>query len=132
MKVRLSNVLSLAIPLVLLSLTVPNLVLSQESKTKGLPESSLAGTEEIEGSKDFKSENSVDEFISKMSPEQKVGQLLMVGILENEMTSNLKTRIQNIKPGFLILFRKNIISPLQTSNLIYDIQKILLNLQAYK
>jgi beta-N-acetylhexosaminidase len=65
----------------------------------------------------------VDEQVSKMTPEQKVGQLLMIGILESQMTSDLEKRIQNIKPGFLILFRKNIVTPLQTANLIYGIQQ---------
>jgi beta-N-acetylhexosaminidase len=122
MKVRLGNLLSLASALVLLSSTVPTLVLSQEDQTKDQQKYSIEGTEEVESSRASSSDSIVDELISKMSPEQKVGQLLMVGILENKMTPNLKDRIQNIKPGFLILFRKNILSPLQTSNLIYNIQ----------
>src|SRR3989344_2329854 len=65
----------------------------------------------------------VDEQISKMSPEQKIGQLLMIGILESKMTPSLQKRIEDIKPGFLILFRKNIVTPLQTANLIYNVQE---------
>ncbi len=64
----------------------------------------------------------VNEIIATMTPSQKVGQLLMLGILETEITPNLQKRISTIKPGFLILFRKNIITPVQTSKLLYGVQ----------
>jgi beta-N-acetylhexosaminidase len=66
----------------------------------------------------------VDELISQMSLEEKVGQLFMIGILESKMTHGLMSRVHKIRPGFLILFRKNIITPVQTSNLIYSLQNL--------
>ncbi len=64
----------------------------------------------------------VDDYIQKMSLEQKIGQLLMIGVLESELTTQLKHRLARTKPGFLILFRRNIRTPLQTANLLHDIQ----------
>lgn len=64
----------------------------------------------------------IESILSTMTPSQKVGQLLMIGILETEATPQLKKRIERVKPGFLILFRKNILTPIQTSKLLYGIQ----------
>lgn len=99
--------------LILLGISIPTSIFSQESTTNDQAISSQEVAIEV---------TPVDEQISKMTPEQKIGQLLMIGILESKMTSNLKSRIDAIKPGFLILFRKNIITPLQTAKLIHGIQ----------
>lgn len=70
------------------------------------------------------SEFDPDSFIENMTIEQKIGQLLMIGILESEITPNLQKRIKFIKPGFLILFRRNIKTPVQTATLLHEIQKV--------
>lgn len=101
-----------------LGLTIPTSTFSQETRTND--------QYRAESSQDAIA-SSVDDIISKMSPEQKIGQLFMIGILESRMTPNLKKRIHNIKPGFLILFRKNIITPIQTSSLIYNLQTLSLD-----
>lgn len=110
MKVRITFLQSLVIAMALLSSAIPTLALSQEDKTNGQNEI-------------ISLDDALDIQISKMTPEQKVGQLLMVGILESQMNQSLQKRIQLIKPGFLILFRKNIQTPMQTANLIYTLQE---------
>lgn len=110
--------------LIFSGLTIPTSAFSENDSTNDYTQG-ITDSEEIESSV-VETELATDEVekqISLMSAEQKIGQLLMIGILESEMTANLKQRIKNIKPGFLILFRKNIITPLQTANLIYGIQK---------
>jgi beta-N-acetylhexosaminidase len=64
----------------------------------------------------------IQSYIQQMSPEEKIGQLFMLGILDEKMSPQLSSKIQKIHPGFLILFRKNIKTPLQTAKLIYDLQ----------
>jgi beta-N-acetylhexosaminidase len=63
------------------------------------------------------------EFISKMTPQEKIGQILMLGILDRNISPALSYKIGQLHPGFLILFHKNIKTPLQTAQLIYDLQK---------
>ncbi|MES2768431.1 MAG: glycoside hydrolase family 3 N-terminal domain-containing protein [Bdellovibrionota bacterium] len=95
--------------------TTPTPALSLDTKTNDQSDVTIE-EESIEPRID------VGELIARMTAEQKIGQLMMIGILESQMTPNLQKRIQNIKPGFLILFRKNIITPLQTASLIYNVQ----------
>ncbi len=115
MKVSYVFLLSLAINLVLFITTMPTPALSLDTKTNDQSDVTIE-EESIEP------RINVDELIARMTAEQKIGQLMMIGILESQMTPNLQKRIQNIKPGFLILFRKNIITPLQTASLIYNVQ----------
>ncbi len=115
MKVSYVFLLSLAINLVLFLTTTPTPALSLDTKTNDQSDVTIE-EESIEPRID------VGELIARMTAEQKIGQLMMIGILESQMTPNLQKRIQNIKPGFLILFRKNIITPLQTASLIYNVQ----------
>lgn len=97
-------------------LTIPTSAFSNNNSTNDYVLETNESEESLPG-------DDLEKQISSLSAEQKIGQLLMIGILESEMTPNLRQRIKNIKPGFLILFRKNIITPLQTANLIYGIQK---------
>lgn len=76
----------------------PSLALSQENKTNVL------------NSRTFES----------LNDEERVGQLLMVGLQGKTLTPATKKWLEDIKPGFIILFKRNIESPQQTSRLIKD------------
>lgn len=65
--------------------------------------------------------------IKGMSPEQKAGQFLMLGISEDRMSPSLKKFLLRTQPGFIILFKRNIKTPRQTSELTYSIQNLLFN-----
>lgn len=65
---------------------------------------------------------SVSHLIKAMPIEEKIGQLLMVGFSDNTLTPSLKNHITFIKPGFLLLFKRNISTPSQTLKLIYGLE----------
>lgn len=66
----------------------------------------------------------LQQYLSGLSLEQKIGQLFMVGVLGDQISPQLASHIKKIRPGFLILFKKNIKTPLQTASFIYDLQNI--------
>lgn len=52
-----------------------------------------------------------------------IGQILMVGFNEAEATPDLIKHLKKIKPGAIILFRRNIQSPLQLESLLRTLKK---------
>jgi beta-N-acetylhexosaminidase len=68
-----------------------------------------------------RAENAVDQDLSQLSQEQKVGQLFMVGIQGTELTPEL---LQTIHPGGVILFARNIQDAGQLGKLIEDLQGV--------
>lgn len=52
-----------------------------------------------------------------------LGQLLMVGFSEAKVTPELLTHLKKIKPGAIILFRRNIQSPEQLKNLVQTLRR---------
>lgn len=63
-------------------------------------------------------DQSVDSIIKALSDEEKIGQLLMIGLQEQTFNKRTKSHVSEIKPGFIILFKKNISTPSQTLSLI--------------
>lgn len=62
--------------------------------------------------------------LERLSLEQKVGQLFMVGFEGTKMTPSLKKVIQEIHPGGILLLRRNIESQDQLRRLIQDLQEV--------
>jgi beta-N-acetylhexosaminidase len=80
---------------------------------------------DISGNKNF---SNLDEYISNMTIEEKVGQLFVISIGRNDdgtsinMDDNLKKILNKYNPGGIILFSENLDNIDQTKNLIEDIQ----------
>jgi beta-N-acetylhexosaminidase len=68
-------------------------------------------------------EDKVTALIKKMTLEEKVGQLLMVGFYGNEEDKNIKSLIQNQKVGNVILFDRNMNDPSQVAGLTNQLQR---------
>jgi len=62
-------------------------------------------------------EDSVESHIKKMSLEQKVGQLFMVGLPQSVVDGRLRQFILKVKPGSFLLFKRNIKSFEQVKSL---------------
>jgi len=60
-----------------------------------------------------------------MNLEEKIGQRLMVGIRGTTLDTETKKLLQEIKPGSVILFRRNITSADQVKRLILDLKALL-------
>lgn len=58
-----------------------------------------------------------------LSLEEKVGQLLFVGFQGTEMSPALEKHFQTVRPGGILLFRRNIENPLQVTSLNFQLQK---------
>jgi len=73
--------------------------------------------------------NNVDELISKMTLEQKVGQLLVIGFMGPKLTPELREMIERYHVGSVILFslNQNIESPQQIAQLDHDLQTTAVN-----
>jgi beta-N-acetylhexosaminidase len=56
-----------------------------------------------------------------LSESQKAGQLLLVGIHGTELDSELRSRIQAVSPGGIILFTRNLVDAQQVSRLCRDL-----------
>lgn len=67
-------------------------------------------------------ENTVDELISNMTIEEKIGQLFIFGFKEQEFTPSLKHFLNTYKPGGLIFFSRNGKSPETVQKLIKDVK----------
>ncbi|MEN0058127.1 MAG: glycoside hydrolase family 3 protein [Bdellovibrio sp.] len=66
----------------------------------------------------------LDEKISKMSLEEKVGQLFIVGFPQKTITTDLESFIQRYKPGAFLLFKRNIQSAEQIRDLNTSLYRI--------
>ena len=73
--------------------------------------------------------NNVDELISKMTLEQKAGQLLVIGFMGPKLTPELREMIEQYHVGNVILFslNQNIESPQQIAQLNHDLQTTAIN-----
>lgn len=61
---------------------------------------------------------------AELTAEQKVGQLIMLGISGAEMDEAAKEILAYCQPGGIILFDRNLVTPLQVKNLIKDLNEI--------
>src|SRR5215469_6223294 len=62
----------------------------------------------------------------KSSPDlrEKIGQLLIIGFEEAEMSSQLEDRLRRLQPGGVILFARNVVSAQQTYALLQACRRI--------
>lgn len=65
-----------------------------------------------------------EEILANLSLKEKVGQLFIVGIDGKSITPEINELFQDIPPGGIILFSKNIESENQTKNLINELQNL--------
>lgn len=97
------------------NLFFPNLVLAQKTKT-GPNFAASSNTSSIRfpsppvGDPKFFFDNSVDQILSRMSVDEKVGQLLLVGFPQEKLDSKLSAHINRHKIGSFLIFKRNIIS----------------------
>jgi len=59
----------------------------------------------------------------KMELSEKIGRLFLIGIMGTELTDETKALIDRIKPGFIILFQRNIKTKKQLIRLVQDIKQ---------
>src|SRR5687767_6284443 len=64
----------------------------------------------------------VDAIVDRLTVEEKVGQLLLVGFGGTQMDPTIATFLDEMKPGGVALFSRNIDSPRQTVQLIRDVR----------
>jgi beta-N-acetylhexosaminidase len=64
----------------------------------------------------------VDAIVERLTVEEKVGQLLLVGFGGTQMDPTIATFLDDMKPGGVALFTRNIDSPRQTVQLIRDVR----------
>lgn len=64
----------------------------------------------------------VDAIVARMSPEEKVGQLLMLGFGGTKMDATIAAFLDDMRPGGVALFSRNIDTPEQTMRLIRDVR----------
>lgn len=67
---------------------------------------------------------SPEELLAGMSLEEKVGQLFIIGIEPQDLTPALKSIFEELSPGGIILFSKNIANENQVKKLINDLQDL--------
>lgn len=66
----------------------------------------------------------IDEKISKMSLEEKAGQLVMFGFPQTELSPDLQSFIKAHKPGSFLLFKRNITNTEQIKKLNQDLYRL--------
>ncbi len=72
-------------------------------------------------------DQSLDQIIKGLSAEEKIGQLLMIGLQEQSFSKREQSHVLKIRPGFIILFKKNISTPSQTLKLIQKTEGVFKN-----
>lgn len=77
---------------------------------------------QIVGPENYVESNDVERILSKMSLEEKLGQLFVFGFKEQEFTTSLKNFLSTYKPGGLIFFSRNGKDPQKVQKLIQDIK----------
>ena len=60
-----------------------------------------------------KAEYELKNYISTLTPEQKIGQLLMIGLPKDNLNPQNLALLQEIKPGGIILYTHNVKDPIQ-------------------
>jgi len=68
-------------------------------------------------------ETTVDRFLRKMPLRKKLGQMFMIGFQGTELSDGLGTTIQQIAPGGLVIFGRNILTAQQIAQLLADSQR---------
>lgn len=68
-------------------------------------------------------EEQLQESLQKLSLEEKVGQLLIIGVNGYEMNAINKVKLRTLKPGGIILFGRNIKTAPQVSAFLHSLQK---------
>lgn len=66
----------------------------------------------------------VEEALKRLTLQQKVGQLLIIGFNGTDVNTRLKNMIQNYHPGAVIVFKRNIVTPVQISHLNGEAQRL--------
>lgn len=105
--------------------TVDNVTQPEENATEDKSQAVTAEETELE-----KKEKFLDEKLENMTLEEKIGQLFMLAYRKNEdgsnateLTQDIKSSLQERKPGGVILFGENIDTPEQVKQLIADMQE---------
>ena len=93
----------------------PNYLLAQESRDSALS-----------------SPESINQVIAKMTLDQKVGQLFMLGFSQATLSPKLKSFFTKIKPGSFLLFKRNIQSLEQVSELNRQLSQLSLEISGVK
>lgn len=65
----------------------------------------------------------IDARVARMTVEEQVGQVMAVGFAGLALTPELETLIEQVKPGGLVLFARNVESPSQLAQLVADLQR---------
>ena len=64
----------------------------------------------------------IDEILKSMTLEEKVGQMILVGFYGTELNDEIRSALNNLKCGGVILYDRNMESVAQTKKLVDDIQ----------
>lgn len=67
-------------------------------------------------------QKSIDEIISEMSLDEKIGQMMIAGISGTKMDTQTKNLITNYKVGGMIFYQDNLVNPEQTVQLLNEIK----------
>ncbi len=89
------------------SLFFPNLVLAQAAPAR---QNSVRFPVVPQPDPDFFQKNSVDEILARMSIDEKVGQLLLIGFPQDKLDSKLTAHINQNRAGSFLVFKRNITS----------------------
>lgn len=65
----------------------------------------------------------IDTWLNRMPLEAQVGQVMAVGFAGLALTPELETLLEQVKPGGIVLFARNVESPRQLAQLVADLQK---------
>lgn len=66
----------------------------------------------------------VNDLLNRMTLEEKIGQLIVVGFKSKEVDDHIKTMISDYKVGGVILYDRNMKNPEQVTNLTNDLQAL--------
>ena len=73
-------------------------------------------------SSEFASDLEIEDRLRRLTIEQKVGQLFIIGFMGDDLDRGLGASIKGIQPGAIIVFGRNVRSAEQVSKLCYDAQ----------
>ncbi len=107
------------------NLFFPNLVLANNTlgSANSGPTSAPAGTKSVrfpavpKADPNFFYNSSVEQILGKMSIDEKIGQLLLIGFPQDKMDTKLSRHINQNKTGSFLIFKKNIVSLQQLKSL---------------
>ena len=71
-------------------------------------------------------ENDLDDLISRMTLQEKIGQLIVVGFQSKDVDEHIRTMITDYKVGGVIFYDRNMESPEQVARLTNDLQDLAL------